>query len=111
MRIARWALAVAALGLVAVPALAHHGKNCRPYTVEKVCWEKGRPCHLHMVYAEGHTPAGPVPDGYWYSAKPKKHAHKRGNYQLARHAKGRNSPNATCRGFSCWFQHAPQHRY
>lgn len=77
MRAWRWGLAMAVLGLLAGPAIAHHSKNCRPYTVKKVCSERGRPCHLHMVYAPGHSPAGAVPDGYWYSRRPMKHAGKR----------------------------------
>lgn len=96
MRIAGWGLAVAAIAFFAGPALAHYSKNYRPYTIEKVCGENGRPCHLHMIYAPGHNPAGAIPDGYWYSAK-KAYKHR--------------SPYAACRGFNCWYRHAPEHRY
>jgi hypothetical protein len=111
MRVSRWGFAAAALVMLAVPALAHHSKNCRPYTIEKVCWEKGRACHLHMVYAPGHNPAGAIPDGYWYSAKPKKHGHKHRKSTVAQHKKRHGSVYATCRSFDCWYRHDPEHRY
>jgi len=117
MRIAGWGLAVAVIALAAGPALAHHSKNCRPYTVEKVCWENGRPCHLHMVYAPGHNPAGAIPDGYWYSARPKMGGFKHRRHftkaaEIRRYHKKRpGSVYATCRSFKCWYRHAPEHRY
>lgn len=111
MRVSRWGFAIAALAMLAGPALAHHSKSCRPYTIEKVCWEKGRPCHLHMVYAAGHNPAGPVPDGYWYSAKSKKHAYRTGKSKLVQRKKRVHGVYATCQGFDCWYRHALEHRY
>lgn len=110
MPVSRWVVAALALAAMTGPVLAHHSKNCRPYTIEKVCWEKGRPCHLHMVYARGHNPAGPVPDGYWYSAKPRKLS-DRHHKTLNSKAKKHGGRYATCREFKCWYKHAPEHRY
>ncbi len=110
MKVSRWGLAVVVLAVLTGPAIAHSAKNCRPYTIEKVCGENGRACHLHMVYAPGHNPAGAVPDGYWYSAKPRHHAYKSTKHRV-KHRKARQSVYATCRGFSCWYRHHPEHRY
>jgi hypothetical protein len=115
MRISSWGLGLVVLCALGVPALAHHSKYCRPYTIEKICNENRRPCHLHMVYAPGHNPAGAIPDGYWYSAKPKtqawKHKRHKTAHGLKRHAKRPSSVYATCKSFTCWFQHDPEHRY
>lgn len=110
MRVSRWGIAVMAMALLAGPAFAHSAKNTRPYTIEKVCWEKGRACHLHMVYAPGHNPAGRVPDGYWYSAKPRQHAQKSTKHSV-KYRKARHSAYATCRSLACWYRHDPEHRY
>lgn len=110
MRIWHVGLAAATLMAVTSAALAHHSRSCRPYTIEKVCWEEGRPCHLHMVYADGHNPAGPVPDGYWYSSKPRKSAH-RSHKAWKSKVNNRHGTYATCREFKCWFKHKPEHRY
>ena len=110
MRVSRWGLAAVALAVLTGPAVAHLSKNCRPYTIEKVCGESGRACHLHMVYAPGHNPAGRVPDGYWYSAKPRHAAHKSTKHRV-KHRKAHHSVFATCRSLSCWYRHDPEHRY
>ena len=92
--------------------------KCRPYTVERVCPTGPRSCHLHMVYAPGHNPAGVVPDGYWYSASPRKHLHSRHHRAKVamkvhhhHHRATYNRAHVTHCGFTCWYLHPPEHRY